>query len=73
MGKAGIIHTHYVAPAKTLPALTEQLMPLTVTDFTSTYLWMMGLSVMLVLPDWNASVTLALQLAKLASNSIVVR
>jgi hypothetical protein len=49
--KAGITHTHYVAPARTLPAFTEQLMPLTVTDFTSTYLWMMGLSAMLVFPD----------------------
>ena len=37
-------------PARTLPAFTEQLMPLTVTDFTSTYLWMMGLSAMLVFP-----------------------
>ena len=36
--KTGINYTHYVELARTLPAFTEQLMPLTVTDFTSTYL-----------------------------------
>ena len=55
-------NTDYVAPASTLPALTEQLMPFTVVDFISRYFLVMGLNVMLVLPDWNARATLALQL-----------
>jgi hypothetical protein len=36
--KTETINADHVEPARTLPAFTEQLMPFTVTDFTSTYL-----------------------------------
>jgi hypothetical protein len=53
--------------------LQEVAGPFAVTDFISTYFFVMGLNEMLVFPDWNPRATLALQLAKLASNSIKVR
>ena len=71
--KARIINTDYVAPASTLPLFTEQLAPFVVTDLVSTYFLVIMLSTTLDFPDSNPEATLALQLAKLASNSIKMR